>query len=111
MALRFVSIDRVRRIAFSPKGTTIVVVNQDANSDIYIARTEEELLNAFGSITTGGNLNLGQMGIKIAANGGQINYVDYPGELWAIASGFATPAAGGAAVAGLAQTNVRVLPG
>jgi hypothetical protein len=111
MASRFVGIDRARRIAFSPKGTTVVAVNQDANSDVYIGRTEEELLNAFGSTTNGGNLNNGNIGIKLAANGGQLNYVDYPGELWAIASGFATPAGGGAPVAGSSFANIRVLPG
>ncbi len=111
MSARFVSIDRVRRISFSARGTTVVVVNQDAASDVYVGRSEEELLNAFGSITTGGNLNLGTIGTKLSANGGQLNYVDYPGELWAIASGFATPAGGGAPVAGAASTYVRVLPG
>jgi hypothetical protein len=111
MAARFVNIDRCRRIAFSGRGTTIVLVNQDAATDVYIARTEEELLNAFGSITTGGNLNLGFIGTKLAANGGQLNWTDYDGELWGIASGFATPAGGGVAVAGAASTYIRVLPG
>lgn len=111
MASRFVGIDRARRIAFSQPGTTIVAVNQDPNSDVYIGRTEDELLNAFGSVTTGGNLNGGNIGIKLAANGGQLNYVDYPGELWAIASGFATPAGGGAPIAGQSFANIRVLPG
>lgn len=111
MASRFVSTDRVRRIAFAAKGTTVLVVNQDPNSDVYFATTEEELLNAFGSTTTGGNLNGGTIGTKLAANGGQINYVDYPGQLFAIASGFATPAGGGTAVAGQATANLRVTPG
>jgi hypothetical protein len=110
-AVRFVGIDRPRRIGFSPRGATLVVVNQDPDSDIYIAPTEEELLNAFGSITTGGNLNAGRIGTKIAANGGQLNYVEYPGQLWAIASGFATPSGGGVPVAGAASAQVRVIPG
>jgi hypothetical protein len=111
MASRIVTTDRVRRIAFSAKGTTVLVVNQDPNSDVYFATTEEELMNAFGNTTNGGNLNLGSIGTKLAANGGQINYVDYPGLLFAIASGFATPAGGGAAVAGQSTVNLRVTPG
>ena len=111
MAARFVNTDRCRRIAFSPAGSTIVLVNQDAATDVYIAGTEEELLNAYGSIVNGGNLNLGIVGTKLSANGGQLNWTNYKGELWGIASGFATPSGGGAPVAGSASTYIRVLPG
>ena len=110
MALRLVSTDRVRRIAFSPKGGTVVIVNQLGETDIYIFTSEEEGLNVNPATNLDANNNLTQ-GTKVAANGGQLNYVDYPGQLYAIASGFATPAGGGAAVAGSTQTNVRVLPG
>jgi len=96
-----------------------VLVNQDSLTDVYIARTEEELLNAFttnnGANFTGGNLNNGTIGTKLAANGGQLNWTNYDGELWAIASGFATPAGGGIPVAGAfpaaGVTYIRVLPG
>lgn len=110
MPLRYVSSDRPRRIAWSPKGETIMLVNQDGDTDVYIGRTEEELLNAATSniVAPSNNLNLG---VKMAANGGNINYVDYPGELWAIASGFATPVGGGNAVAGKTFTYIRVVPG
>jgi hypothetical protein len=121
MPSRFVGRDRARRIAFSQKGTTVIVVNQDGNSDVFISRSEEELMNAFGS-ATGGNLdslaaartNLPTIGTKVAANGGQATIVDYIGELWAIASGIATPAGGGTPVlpaGGPFDAVVRVTPG
>lgn len=122
MPSRTVSIDRPRRVAFSPKGTTVVVVNQDPNQDVFVAVREEMLLPAFGNAVTGGNLYKtvgavsygGIYGTRLAAGGGQLNYVDYPGEIWAISSGVALTAAGAIvpAPAGTpTSVDLQVLPG
>lgn len=105
MATRFVGTDRPRRVAFSPPGKTSVLVNQDNVSDVYIANTEEELMNVPYTVGTGApKLTGNSFGTKLAANGGQLNWTEYTGQLWALASG-------GVGADGVATTNIRVLPG
>lgn len=104
MPNRFVGHDRSRRIAFSKAGSTIVLVNQDNVSDVYIFQTEEEGLNIPFSSAGVPQLNGATFGTKLAANGGQLNWTEYKGELWAIASG-------GVGANGTLDTFIRVLPG
>lgn len=103
MPSRFVGHDMPRRIAFAPAHSTLVIINQDNVSDIYVAVTEEELRNIPFSAGAP-QLNNGSIGIKIAAAGGQLTWVDYPGQLFGIASG-------GVGANGTLDTVVRVTPG